>query len=244
MNSTKDSERMKTVPAYIIAVDGYSSCGKSTFARLIAQELSYIYIDSGAMYRAVALYCMENILPGDDNILIEELKKLLPGIHISYRLNDRSGLRETWLNGRNVEEKIRGIDVAAMASKISKIKEVRSKLVDLQRKIGSNGGVVMDGRDIGTVVFPDAHLKIFMTADPDVRAMRRFKELTEKGMDVNLGEIAENIRTRDREDENRKESPLRKAEDALVLDNSDMTIQQQMEWFRRIWNKTLHEHEH
>ncbi len=230
--------------AYIVAVDGYSSCGKSTFARLIARELNYVYIDSGAMYRAVALYCLENSLPADGNLLIEKLREEINNITIRFRLNEHSGLQETWLNGKNVEEEIRGIEVSAIVSKISQIREVRGKMVGLQRKIGQNGGVVMDGRDIGTVVFPDAHLKIFMIADADVRARRRYKELLEKGMDVKLDEIAANIRMRDFEDENRKESPLRKAEDAVLLDNSHMTIDQQMDWFKELWSKNMGRNEH
>jgi cytidylate kinase len=153
-------------------------------------------------------------------------------------------MQETWLNGKNVEEEIRGIEVSAVVSKISQISEVRSKMVGLQRKIGQNGGVVMDGRDIGTVVFPQAHLKIFMTAEADVRARRRFMELLEKGMEVGLDEITANIRMRDYEDENRKESPLRKAADAVLLDNSHMTIDQQMEWFRKLWIQIIQRYEH
>lgn len=235
---------MEPFHTYIIAVDGYSSCGKSTFARLIARELNYVYIDSGAMYRAVALYCLENNLLAGGNPLIEKLRKEMKNIIIRFRLNENSGMQETWLNGKNVEEEIRGIEVSAVVSKISQIREVRSKMVGLQRKIGQNGGVVMDGRDIGTVVFPQAHLKIFMTAEADVRAGRRFKELLEKGMEVGLDEITANIRMRDHEDENRKESPLRKADDAVLLDNSHMTIDQQMEWFRKLWTQIIQRYEH
>jgi len=235
---------MKPHSSYIIAVDGYSSCGKSTFARLIARELHYVYIDSGAMYRAVALYCLENNLLADGNPVTEKLRKSLDNINIRFHLNKHNGLQETWLNGRNVEEEIRSIEVSAIVSKISQIKEVRKKMVGLQRKIGSNGGVVMDGRDIGTVVFPEAQVKIFMTADANIRAMRRYKELIEKGMDVKLEEVADNLRMRDHEDENRKESPLRKADDAVELDNSHMTVQQQMEWFRKLWIKTVGIYEH
>lgn len=235
---------MKSHSSYIIAVDGYSSCGKSTFARLIARELGYVYIDSGAMYRAVALFCLENNILADGNPVIEKLRESLGNITISFLLNKRTGMQETWLNGRNVEEAIRGIEVSAVVSKISQIREVRGKMVRLQRKIGKKGGVVMDGRDIGTVVFPEAQLKIFMTADADVRARRRYKELLEKGMDVKLDEIADNIRMRDHEDENRKVSPLRKADDAIVLDNSNMTIKEQMEWFKILWINTLRRYEH
>jgi CMP/dCMP kinase len=224
----------------IIAIDGYSSCGKSTFARLIARDLNYVYIDSGAMYRAVALYCLENAILSGNRVDLPQLQLALPEINIRFSINASTGMQETWLNGVNIEEKIRGIEVSSVVSSISQIGDVRTKMVAMQRKIGEHGKVVMDGRDIGTVVFPHAILKIFMTADPDVRAKRRYDELTQKGVAVQLGEIAENIRMRDREDENRPVSPLRKANDALVLDNSYMTIAEQMEWFRKKWD-TLHE---
>jgi len=224
----------------VIAIDGYSSCGKSTFARLIAAELGYVYIDSGAMYRSVALYCLENGIFPADKAGISRLQSELGNIRIRFRLNSKSGLQETWLNDTNVEEKIRGIEVSAVVSTISQIREVRNKMVSMQREIGEKGNVVMDGRDIGTVVFPDAKMKIFMTADPDVRAKRRYNELIQKGIAVELREIADNIRMRDKEDENRAVSPLRKAADALVLDNSHMTVPEQMDWFRRKW-KSLNE---
>jgi cytidylate kinase len=220
----------------IIAIDGYSSCGKSTFARLIARELNYVYIDSGAMYRAVAQYSLENAILSGNQVDLPRLQKALPEINILFSMNAANGLQETWLNGVNIEEKIRGIKVSAVVSSISQIVDVRTKMVSMQRKIGEHGKVVMDGRDIGTVVFPNARLKIFMTADPDVRAKRRYDELLQKGVSVQLAEIAENIRMRDREDENRPVSPLRRANDALVLDNSYMTIEEQMEWFRIKWD--------
>jgi len=235
---------MKPNHSFIIAVDGYSSCGKSTFARLIAKELNYAYIDSGAMYRAVALYSLKNCFMAGEIPDLDKLRQSLDKIHIQFLLNPLTGIQETWLNGKNVEEEIRGIEVSAVVSKISQIKEVREKMVGLQHKIGRNGGVVMDGRDIGTVVFPDAQLKIFMTADTEVRARRRYKEITAKGIDVQLNEIAANIRMRDNEDENRKESPLRKAADAIILDNSHMTVDQQMEWFRLQWETHTDRHEH
>lgn len=234
---------MKSPGAFIIAVDGYSSCGKSTYARLIAKELKYVYIDSGAMYRAVALYALEQGLVSEKDIDVETLKQSLDHIQITFRLNPANGLQETFLNGVNAEEKIRGIEVSEIVSKISKIREVRDKMVAFQRTMGNNGGVVMDGRDIGSVVFPDAALKIFMTADTDVRAMRRFKELKEKGIDITLEEVKDNIRMRDHEDENRKESPLIRSLDAIVLDNSYMTVEQQMVWFREEWKKILMKHE-
>jgi cytidylate kinase len=224
----------------IIAIDGYSSCGKSTFARLIARELNYVYIDSGAMYRAVALYCLEHEILSGKQVDLPGLQHALQDINIRFSINTNTGLQETWLNGINIEEKIRGIGVSSVVSSISQIGDVRTKMVAMQRSIGEYGKVVMDGRDIGTVVFPHAILKIFMTADADVRAKRRYDELRQKGMTVQLDEIAENIRMRDREDENRPVSPLRKANDAHVLDNSYMTIAEQMEWFRKKWD-ALHE---
>jgi cytidylate kinase len=224
----------------IIAIDGYSSCGKSTFARLIARDLNFVYIDSGAMYRAVALYCIEKGILSEKQVDLPRLQQALPEIIIRFSLDELNGMQQTWLNGVNIEEKIRGIEVSSVVSSISQIGDVRTKMVSMQRKIGEHGKVVMDGRDIGTVVFPQAILKIFMTADPDVRAKRRYDELIQKGVQVELKEIADNIRMRDREDENRPVSPLRKADDALVLDNSYMTVAEQMEWFRKKW-EALHE---
>lgn len=232
-----------TQAPYIIAVDGYSSCGKSTFARLIAKELGFVYIDSGAMYRAVALFALEHGMISGQQVNDEELNKSLNQINISFRIDEKTGLQETLLNSRNVEPEIRGIEVSNIVSKISQVPEVRTEMVSLQRKIGSSGNVVMDGRDIGSTVFPEATLKIFMTADTIVRAKRRHKELIEKGVDVDLQEIAENIRMRDFEDENRTVSPLRKAPDAVVLDNSNMTISQQMNWFKEAWKEKTAGHE-
>jgi len=237
MNSAKNSDHTSGGDDSIIAVDGYSSCGKSTFARMIANELGFVYIDSGAMYRAVALYFLDKGIFSGDTVNKEKLRQSLENIHIRFVLNEKTRVQETWLNNSNVESEIRGIRVSSVVSLISQIPEVREKMVALQRNIGSNGKVVMDGRDIGTVVFPNARLKIFMTADADVRAKRRYDELMQKGVAVELQEIADNIRMRDREDENRSESPLRKAWDALVLDNSAMTVDQQMKWFREKWNE-------
>jgi cytidylate kinase len=242
MNSTGNSEIMSPQPL-IIAVDGHSSCGKSTFARLIAKELNFVYIDSGAMYRAVALYAIEHNMIPAEHVLQDKLNKSLQLIHITFKLNQNTGLQETWLNGKNVEPAIRGIEVSNIVSKISQIAEVRSEMVRLQRNIGTKGNVVMDGRDIGSTVFPGATLKIFMTADTIVRAKRRFKELVEKGINVDFQEVVENIKMRDHEDETRMVSPLRKAPDALVLDNSNMTIDQQMVWFRNKWKEKSAAHE-
>ncbi|MBN2481193.1 MAG: (d)CMP kinase [Bacteroidales bacterium] len=219
----------------IIAIDGYSSSGKSTFARAIASELGYIYIDSGAMYRAVTLYCLENGILTADRLDHKKLTESLDKIDIEFSVDPETRKQFTLLNGINVEDKIRGIGVSEVVSKVSQVKEVRSKMVRLQRNISKKGGVVMEGRDIGTVVFPDAGMKIFMTAAADIRARRRYDELAQKGVKISYEEVLENIRMRDREDENRIESPLRKAEDALTLDNSNMTPDEQMRWFRRKW---------
>jgi len=219
----------------IIAVDGYSSSGKSTFARMIAAELEYTYIDSGAMYRSIALYCIENGILSGEQINISRLNQALENIDIRFRLNPATGIQETWLNGVNVEKKIRGLGVSDIVSRISQIASVREKMVSLQRRIGENTNVVMDGRDIGTVVFPEARMKIFMTADPEVRTKRRYDEMIQKGTRVNQEEVRDNIRMRDHEDENRKLSPLHRANDALLLDNSNMTVTEQMDWFRDKW---------
>ena len=223
----------------IIAIDGYSSCGKSTFARTIAKELSYIYIDSGAMYRAVTLYCMRRGFIGEGKLDMKGILRELQDIHIEFIYNPDIGEYETFLNSENVEKEIRGIEVSSHVSRISQISEVRTRMVELQRQIGVFKGIVMDGRDIGTVVFPDADLKIFMTASVDIRAKRRFDELKNKGVEVNFEEIKRNIIARDIADENRDISPLRRADDALVLDNSRMTVAEQMVWVHRIIEKKL-----
>jgi cytidylate kinase len=227
---------MQARPPFIIAVDGYSSCGKSTFARLIAKELNFVYIDSGAMYRTVALYSLNRHFIQDAGFNQKGLRESLNDIEIAFKLNPETGIQETLLNGRNVEQEIRGIEVSNVVSKISQLKEVRQKMVKLQRNIGARGNVVMDGRDIGSTVFPNATLKIFMTADLEVRAERRYKELITKGIPADHAEVINNIRMRDHEDESRVESPLRRAEDAIVLDNSYMTLEEQMDWFREKWS--------
>jgi CMP/dCMP kinase len=222
------------LPSLVIALDGHSSTGKSTFARSIAKELGYIYIDTGAMYRAVTLFAIrENIIV---NGLVDEsmLEKRLDDINVVFVKDPNKGKNEMHLNGENVEEEIRGISVSGSVSIISKIGFVRRKLVALQRKMGENMPVVMDGRDIGTVVFPNADIKIFMTAQPGIRAERRYKELLEKGVQTNLKEVEKNILERDFIDQSRKESPLRKADDAIVLDNSFMTPEEQMSWFKNL----------
>ncbi len=218
----------------IIAIDGYSSSGKSTFAKAIAKELNYIYIDSGAMYRAVTLYCLRKGLINKDGIDVEGVKKALKDIHIDFVYNPDSGEYETWLNSENVEQEIRSIEVSKFVSLISQIPDVRKRMVELQREIGTHKGIVMDGRDIGTVVFPDADIKIFMTASFDVRAQRRFDELQAKKESVDYREIKKNIIERDSMDENRAVSPLRKAKDAIILDNTNMTLEEQMSWIREV----------
>ena len=214
----------------VIAIDGFSSCGKSTFAKAIAAKLGYIFIDTGAMYRAVTLYALEHGAIRSGIVDEEAVVRLLPEMTISFRFNPERGASDIYVNGDRVEGKIRTIEVSNCVSAVSAISEVRQKLVAMQQEMGRKRGVVMDGRDIGTVVFPDAELKIFMTADPAVRAQRRYDELTAKGDSVSLAEIEQNVRDRDYQDMNRAISPLRQAEDAIVLDNSAMTVEEQMVW--------------
>lgn len=214
----------------IIAIDGHSSCGKSTIAKAVAIRLGYVYIDSGAMYRAVTLFALRNNLASDGNVNREKLIGMLPVIHIEFKYNPEAQKSDTYLNGENVEDEIRQLLVSQNVSPVATIAEVRKAMVRLQQEMGKNKGIVMDGRDIGTVVFPEAELKLFVTARPEVRAQRRFDELTAKGEHVSLEEILENVLERDRIDSTREVSPLRKAEDAIVLDNSDMTREGQMEW--------------
>ncbi len=221
----------------VIAIDGYSSCGKSTIAKDLAKVLNYIYIDTGAMYRAVTLFAMKNNLIKNKDIDLKRLKELLPQVKITFKKNPVTNLNETYLNGENVEKEIRRLDVSNKVSMISAIGFVRERLVELQREMAKEGGIVMDGRDIGTVVLPDADLKIFMTAKPEVRAERRYKELKEKGEEVSFEEIMKNIADRDHMDTTRKESPLRQAGDAIVLDNSNMTPEEQLEWIIDLVNK-------
>ena len=215
----------------VIAIDGFSSCGKSTFAKAIAARLGYIFIDTGAMYRAVTLYALEQGAIRSGIVHEEEVVRLLGDISISFRFNPERGASDIYVNGDRVEGKIRTIEVSNCVSPVSAIGAVREKLVAMQQEMGRKKGVVMDGRDIGTVVFPDAELKIFMTADPKVRAERRYAELTAKGDKVSFEEILENVVSRDKADMSRAISPLQQAEDAIVLDNSYMTIPEQMEWF-------------
>ena len=218
----------------IIAVDGFSSCGKSSFAKAIARKMAYIYIDSGAMYRAITLYAIENnLFPG--GVLDEKsLLQAIPGIRITFALNAGHTRYETCLNGKSVEDAIRQIAVSEKVSHIAKLREVRRQMVTLQRDIGKNKGIVMDGRDIGTVVFPGADLKIFMTASLEVRTDRRYRELLSKGEQVSREEVMANLEKRDRIDSSREESPLRQAPDAVLLDNSHMTPEEQLLWLENI----------
>ena len=213
-----------------IAIDGHSSCGKSTLAKALASELAYTYVDTGAMYRAITLYCLENAAINDGNVDSQRVIACLNEIEVTFQLNATTNSSETYLNGRNVEKEIREMEVSSYVSTVSIIKEVRQKLVKKQQIIGESRGVVMEGRDIGTVVFPDAELKIFMTADRDVRAQRRYDELQAKGVEVTLEEVKHNIDKRDHADTEREENPLVQAEDAVVLDSTKIDQHQQLEF--------------
>jgi cytidylate kinase len=226
----------KLMSKIIIAIDGYSSCGKSTTAKLVAKQLNYPYIDTGAMYRAVTLYFIQN------NVSVtnpKEVDEALTNIRIAFRIHENGGRNDTYLNGLNVEDEIRKMYISEKVSEVSAIAAVRHALVAQQKKMGTAGGIVMDGRDIGTVVFPEAELKIFMTADPLIRAQRRQLELLEKGDMVGLDEIFENLKMRDYTDTHRAESPLRQAEDAILLDNSFLTLDEQVEVVVRLADQRI-----
>lgn len=223
----------------IIAIDGHSSCGKSTVAKDLAKKINYTYIDSGAMYRVVTLFAMRNALINNEKVDENKLSHLIDQVSISFQYNDEKHRHETFLNGELVEDEIRSLDVSNNVSLIAKIKFVREKMVAFQRELSKEGGVIMDGRDIGTVVFPNAELKIFMTADVEVRAIRRYKELKDKGEEVSLDDIRENVKKRDFIDENRDESPLRKAEDAIVLNNSKLSKEEQLDWIVERMNEVV-----
>jgi len=212
-----------------IAIDGYSSTGKSTIAKQLANVLGYVYVDTGAMYRAVTLYAMQHNLINKTDFKIEELKKCLEDIHLKFVPNKDTKKSDMFLNGNNVEEQIRTMEVSRYVSKIATIKEVRDKMVAMQQQMGLQKGIVMDGRDIGTVVFPNAELKLFMNASPDARAQRRYKELLDRGANITYEEVLQNVQERDKIDSTRKTSPLRKAKDAIAFDNSDMGLQEQFE---------------
>ena len=221
-----------------IAIDGHSSCGKSTMAKDLAKEIGYIYIDTGAMYRSVTLFALQNGMITDAGINEEALRQRMQDVMITFRLNEETGRPDTYLNGVCVEKEIRTMEVSKYVSPIATLGFVREAMVDMQRLMGEAKGVIMDGRDIGTVVFPDAELKVFVTASADVRAQRRYDELTAKGETCSLDEIRANIIERDRIDSTRAISPLRQADDAIVLDNSNMTIPEQKAWlleqYRRV----------
>ena len=224
----------------IIAIDGHSATGKSTFARKIAAKLKYIFIDTGAMYRAITFYALKNGLIDDNGAVDHDnIVKKLPQMKISFKYNPAREASDIYLNGGDIEEEIRSAQISDNVSAVSQIPEVREYLVAIQQQMGREKGVVMDGRDIGTVVFPEAELKIFMTADPEVRAMRRFKELRQKGDKSSLTEILENLHKRDRADTTRKISPLKRAKDALMLDNTNMSVEQQMAWVMEKVNKLV-----
>ena len=222
----------------IIALDGNSSCGKSTFAKLIAAELGYAYIDTGAMYRAVTLAAMEaGLFNETDEPPREDIEALLGHVELNLKFNPEKQRTEIFLNGRMVEDAIRKMDVSAHVSYIAAISAVRRKMVEYQRRLGKGKGIVMDGRDIGTVVFPGAAIKIFLTASLEVRAERRYKELIEKGMAAEFSEVKSNLEKRDYIDSNRNDSPLKMADDAILLDNSHMTLEQQLTWFRELYKQ-------
>lgn len=233
MNSSRQSKKI------VIAVDGFSSCGKSTFAKMVAAHLGYIFIDTGAMYRAVTLWAIEHDCVQNGILDEERLVANLEKIHIDFRFNPDRGASDIYVDGEWVEGKIRTITVSNLVSAVSAIGEVRARLVAMQQEMGRDKGVVMDGRDIGTVVFPNAELKIFMTADPEVRAERRYQELLAKGEEVSREEIVENILQRDHLDQTRAISPLRKADDAIVLDNGGMTLEEEMSWFDEIFRSKV-----
>ena len=220
----------KNIQNIIIAIDGHSSCGKSTVAKDIAQKFDLTYIDTGAMYRAVTLFAMQKALISDGKVHTDALESQIGNIHVELRKNHTSKQVETFLNGTNVEPEIRTLEISNHVSAVSALAFVRKRMVELQQSMGQAGGVVLDGRDIGTVVFPNAHLKIFMTASPEIRAQRRFDEMKQKGEAVTFDEILENVKSRDHLDSTRKESPLKQAEDALILDNSHLSRQDQMDW--------------
>ena len=213
-----------------VAIDGHSSCGKSTMAKDLAREVGYVYVDTGAMYRSVTLFALRNGLFDGAEINVEALRQRMDEIHISFKFNAETGRPDTYLNGELVEQEIRGMEVSNNVSPIAALPFVREAMVAQQQQMGKDGGVVMDGRDIGTVVFPDAELKVFVTASAEVRAQRRYDELKGKGMEADYAEILKNVQKRDYIDSHREVSPLKQADDALLLDNSNMTISEQKEW--------------
>ncbi len=231
INSKTHKLKMKQIT---IAIDGHSSCGKSTMAKELARRVGYIYVDTGAMYRSVTLYALRHKLFREDGtILTDQLEAQMPQIHITFQLNAETGRPDTYLNGECVEQQIRSLEVSNHVSPIAALPFVRTAMVAQQQQMGQGGGVVMDGRDIGTVVFPHAELKVFVTASAEVRAQRRYDELQQKGMPADYADILKNVQERDYIDSHREVSPLRQADDALLLDNSHMTIAEQNEWLMK-----------
>ena len=225
-----------------IAIDGFSSCGKSTMAKDLAKEIGYIYVDTGAMYRSVTLFALRHKLFNADGTIRErELQEQMKDINISFQLNKTTGRPDTYLNGENVENDIRTMEVSSHVSPIATLSFVREALVAQQQRMGAEKGIVMDGRDIGTVVFPKAELKIFVTASAEVRAQRRYDELKAKGMDADYADILKNVEERDYIDSHRATSPLRKADDAIELDNSNLTIAEQKKWLYEQYLKAAEE---
>jgi cytidylate kinase len=222
-----------------IAIDGFSSCGKSTMAKDLAKKIGYVYVDSGAMYRAVTLFAMENGCFNDHQLDVEKLRKKMGDIHISFQFNPETGKPDTYLNNRMVENLIRGMEVSERVSIVAALDFVRTEMVAQQQAFGKEKGVVMDGRDIGTTVFPDAELKIFLTATPEIRAQRRYDELKAKSQEASFDEILENVKERDYIDQHREVSPLVQAEDAILLDNSHLTIEEQNEWLMKEYLKKV-----
>ncbi|MCK7591137.1 (d)CMP kinase [Subsaxibacter sp. CAU 1640] len=225
-----------------IAIDGFSSTGKSTVAKQLAKALGYVYVDSGAMYRAVTLYSMQNDYINDDHFHIQKLIDDLKNIKISFKFNDELGFAEVYLNGKNVEKDIRTLEVSNFVSPVAETSEVRKMLVKQQQQMGKDKGVVMDGRDIGTIVFPDAELKIFMNASAETRAKRRYHELLDRGEDVQYDDVLHNVVLRDGIDSNREDSPLRKAKDAIEFDNSDLTVEEQFNTLYGLAKRAIVEH--
>lgn len=226
-------------PRITIAIDGYSSTGKSTVAKQLAKELEYVYVDTGAMYRAVALYAMRKSYISETSFDTAALIKDLPSIELKFVFDENLGFAAIYLNGENVEEEIRKMEVSGFVSKVAAISEVRAKLVEQQQQMGKEKGVVMDGRDIGTVVFPEAELKIFMTASPEERASRRFKELQSKGQEVSYEEVLQNVEERDLMDTTREDSPLVKAEDAIEIDNSYLNPEEQFKIIKELAEEVI-----
>jgi len=225
----------------IIAIDGFSSTGKSTLAKQLASKLAYLYVDSGAMYRAVALYALQHGIINENQLSLDKLIASLSDIALTFVFNDALGYSEIYLNGQSVEQAIRTLEVSNAVSRIAEISEVRQKLVEIQRAMGYEKGLVMDGRDIGTVVFPQAELKLFMTASAEIRAQRRYEELCSKGEKVHFAQVLDNVQSRDRIDSTRKDSPLRKASDAIVIDNTELGVEAQFEKVFSLVQTTLEE---